>query len=146
MGCLVWDPALFQIYLEVGRELNLPTAIARNVLDQPNFAEHAGMITENDLVMDRKLTLYPEHYAAGTDQYYLGLLDTLGAGLNVLYLHLAHDGTESAAMAGGVEPWGNRWRQLDVNAVTSTAFRRRLTERGIKVVTWREVWRRWLAR
>lgn len=143
MGCLIYDSRLFEVYLKVARETGIPAMVGRIEDGDPTLAEQKKLLGPEDLVVDGVYGLGFQDYLDGPEQYYLNLLDTLPAGLHVLLVHLATDGAESAAMAGGVEGWGSRWRQLDLNFLRGDAFRERMERQRIQMTTWREVTRRW---
>ncbi|NJB86702.1 hypothetical protein GGR26_002479 [Lewinella marina] len=138
MGCLAATPELFRIYLETGREYGLPTLISRNRLESmpPAYRE---AITDQDMVVDNLFMAGEPDYEIGLETFYRDQLQDLPAGVNVLLIHTALDGAESAAMAGGAEAFGSRWRQLDYNFFTSDAFADILAEEGIRLITWREL-------
>lgn len=142
MGCLMASPELFQVYLEVGREYGIPTMVPRNAIDGagPAFTRH---LQPGDLLVDYLHTAGMPQYTTGLDNYYRELLADLHEGVSVLLIHTALDGAESAGMAGGVEGWGNRWRQQDYNFFTGGDFLDILEKEGIQLITWKELNRRW---
>lgn len=142
MGCLVYNPDFFKVYLKVAREYAVPAMVSRNLLAQagPAFAD---AVTDDDLVIDNIFTAGMPDYELGLDTYYREILAKLPPGVNVLLIHTALDGAESAGMAGGVEGWGNRWRQQDFNFFTSDDFLNILKAEKIALTTWREVAAKW---
>lgn len=145
MGCLVFNAPLLNIYLEVGREYGIPAMIGRRELDAagPEFSQY---VQAGDLIVDEIHTAdYPD-YTIGLDTSYRNLLAELKPGVSVLLIHTALDGAESAGMAGGVEAWGNRWRQQDYNFFTSDDFLNILNAENIQLTTWREVNKKWKER
>lgn len=144
MGCLVYNPDLFRIYLEVAREYGIPAMVTRNELGRLG-EKWASAIQEDDLLLDQLFTAGPPDYETGLDNYYRDVLADLAPGVSVLLIHTALDGAESAGMAGGIEGWGNRWRQQDFNFFTSNDFLDILKEENIQLITWREVSQKWKA-
>ncbi|THH39493.1 polysaccharide deacetylase family protein [Neolewinella litorea] len=142
MGCLAATPELFRVYLETGREYGLPILISQNRLEGMDPA-YRQAITNEDLVVDNLFTAGEPDYEMGLETYYRDQLADLPAGVNVLLIHTALDGAESAGMAGGVVGWGNRWRQLDYNFFSSQEFADLLEEEGIRLITWRQLAERW---
>ncbi len=142
MGCLVYNPDFFKVYLKVAREYGVPAMVSRNLLEQAGPA-FAAAISEDDLILDNIFTAGMPDYELGLDTYYRKILAELPAGISVLLIHTALDGAESAGMAGGVEGWGNRWRQQDFNFFTSEDFLHLLKAEQIKLTTWREVAAKW---
>lgn len=144
MGCLVYNPDLFRIYLEVAREYGIPAMVTRK--EMLVFGEKwAKSIRPDDLLLDRLFTAGPPDYETGLGNYYRNILQDLSPGVSVLLIHTALDGSESAGMAGGVEGWGNRWRQQDFNFFTSDDFLDILKAEDIQLITWREVAKKWRA-
>lgn len=142
MGCLIYNPAFFGVYLKVAREYGIPAMVSRNMLDQLG-AGHQNQVTATDLVIDNVFTAGLPDFDTGLDNYYRNVLADLPAGVSVLLIHTALDGAESAGMAGGVAGWGNRWRQQDYNFFTGDAFAKILREQNIELTTWREVKAMW---
>ncbi|MBC6994830.1 polysaccharide deacetylase family protein [Neolewinella lacunae] len=145
MGCLVYYPQFFARYLKVAREYGVPAMVSRHEILEIG-PEWAQMMTPEDLVIDHIYTAGTPDYALGLDNYYRGVLAKLDPGVSVLLIHTALDGAESAGMAGGVEGWGNRWRQQDFNFFTSEDFLNILRDEKISLITWRELAQRWAAR
>ncbi|MTB52371.1 polysaccharide deacetylase family protein [Lewinella sp. W8] len=145
MGCLIYNPAFFGVYLKVAREYGIPAMASRNMLAAlgENFAKQ---LTDQDLVIDNVFTAGLPDYGTGLDNYYRNILADLPPGVSVLLIHTALDGAESAGMAGGVEGWGNRWRQQDYNFFTSDAFTQLLREQNIQLTTWRAISKKWSSR
>lgn len=144
MGCLVYNPDLFGVYLEVSREYDIPAMVPRNELKAagPAFTDQ---LRPDDLLIDYLHTAGMPDYATGLDNYYREVLNGLQPGVSVLLIHTALDGAESAGMAGGIEGWGNRWRQQDYNFFTSNDFLNILKEKNIQLMTWKELNQRWKA-
>lgn len=142
MGCLVYNPDLFRVYLKVAREYGLPAMISRNELKGAG-PEYTDVVSDQDLVLDYIFTAGMPDYEQGLETYYRNLLADLPAGISVLLIHTALDGAESEGMAGGVEGWGNRWRQQDYNFFTSDSFIKLMKARNIQLTTWREVAEKW---
>jgi len=145
MGCLVYNPDFFRVYMEVSREYNIPAMVSRGEVLAAGEAWRA-CIRPEDLVIDHIYTAGMPDYERSLDTYYREVLANLEAGVSVLLIHTALDGAESAAMAGGVDGWGNRWRQQDYNFFTSDDFLDILKDQNIQLTTWREVNQRWKAR
>jgi predicted glycoside hydrolase/deacetylase ChbG (UPF0249 family) len=142
MGCLIYNPIFFGAYLKVAREYGIPAMVSRDMLAQLGEG-HQRKVTEKDLVIDHLYTANLPDFLNGLDNYYRNALADLPAGVSVMLIHTALDGSESAGMAGGVAGWGNRWRQQDYNFFTSEDFTQLLKEHNIQLTTWREVKSRW---
>lgn len=145
MGCLVYNPDLFAVYMEVSREYNIPAMVSRREVMAAGEAWRTSL-RPDDLIIDRIYTAGMPDYERGLGNYYRGVLAELEAGVSVLLIHTALDGAESAGMAGGVEGWGNRWRQQDFNFFTSDDFLNILNDQNIQLTTWREINQKWKER
>lgn len=145
MGCLVYNPDFFAVYMEVSREYNIPAMVSRGEVLAAGEAWRAN-VRPDDLVIDHIHTAGIPDFERSLDNYYREVLDKLEAGVSVLLIHTALDGAESAGMAGGVEGWGNRWRQQDYNFFTSDDFLNILKSKNIQLTTWREINAKWTMR
>lgn len=145
MGCLVYNPAMFKVYMDVSREYNIPAMVSRGEILAAGQAWR-DQVQPGDLVIDNIYTAGMPDYDTGLGNYYREVLANLQPGVSVLLIHTALDGSESAGMAGGVEGWGNRWRQQDFNFFTSDDFLKILEAENIQLITWREVNKKWKAR
>lgn len=145
MGCLIASPQLFAVYLEVAREYDIPAMVSNNEL-AASPAAYRDLLRPEDLVIDYLFTAGMGEFETGLEAYYRNLLADLPVGVSVLLIHTALDGSESAGMAGGVEGWGNRWRQIDYNFFTSDALKTILEKENIQLTTWRDLHRRWKKR
>ena len=141
MGCLFFQsPALFAIYLKLGREYGIPAMVSSDLLGAlpPEFKQ---AVTERDIVVDHIATANPEDYRQGMAQYYTRVLQGLQAGVTVLLIHTAYDDAEMQGISVDHPDWGAAWRQADYNFFTSEACRKLIAEQNIRLVTWREIGR-----
>lgn len=142
MGCLVYNPEMFKVYMEVSREYGIPAMVSRGEILAAGQAWR-DQVQPSDLVIDNIHTAGMPDYEQGLGNYYREVLATLQPGVSVLLIHTALDGAESSGMAGGVEGWGNRWRQQDFNFFTSDDFLNILQAENIRLTTWREINKQW---
>lgn len=139
MGCLFYStPALFELYLKLGRDYHIPAMVSRNMLAQ--LPEALGkMVTDKDIVVDNVYTATPEDFSGGMPAYYEKVFRGLQPGVNVILMHLAYDGAEMRGVSFDHPDWGAAWRQADFNFFSSDKCRELLKEEGIQLITWREV-------
>lgn len=139
MGCLHWTSLpIFEIYLKLGREYQVPVRLSRNMLSAlPDSVQRA--VSEKDIVIDYTYTASPDDFKKGMDQYYERILRGLQPGVSELVIHLAFDNAEMQGVTADHPDWGAAWRQADYNFFTSEACRNLLKEQGIQLITWREV-------
>lgn len=139
MGCLHGtNPALFDIYLKLGREYNVPVRLSKNLLESlPDSVRSA--VQEQDIVIDHTYSATPEDFSNGLDKYYEQVLHNLKPGVNEIVIHLAYDGSEMRGVTYNHPDWGAVWRQADVNFFSSDQYRNILAQEGIRLIGWRDV-------
>ena len=139
MGCLVFNsPELFEVYLKLGREYEMPVMLGRFFLQaaSPAFLDK---ITPTDIVLGKVMTASPADYESGMAAYYENTLKNLSPGINILLIHLAFNDAEMQAISINHPLWGADWRQQDFDFFTSEKCRRILKEENIKLITWRQI-------
>lgn len=139
MGCLFFTtPAMFDIYMKLGRAYHIPALVSRDMLEQlPESFRQS--VTDKDVVPDHTVTASPDDFKGGMPAYYEKVFRTLEPGVTVLLMHLAHDEHEMQGVAADHPEWGSEWRQADFDFFTSETCRKILREEGIQLITWREV-------
>jgi hypothetical protein len=70
---------------------------------------------------------------------YIGILRSLGYGLNVLIVHLGYDNGELRCVTGNQRPWGAAWRQRDLDVVSGPAFKAEVRGNSIVLTNWRDL-------
>jgi len=139
MGCLFFQsPALFGIYLKLGREYGIPTMVGQdllNALPEPFKKE----VTEKDIVIDRIFGAGPEDYQEGMAGYYSNVLKNIQPGVSLIIIHTAYDDAEMQGVSVDHPDWGAAWRQADYDFFTSETCRKLIKEQGIQLITWREI-------
>jgi len=140
MGTLFQTPALFEAYLRVGRDYNLPVFVPGNALRQT--APHLmRLLTPRDVVIDRYAMASPQVATAQWAAYYTGLIEDMQPGVTEIIIHVAHDDAEMRAVTVDHPDYGSAWRQRDLDFFTSDAFRNLLARHSITLITWREIGR-----
>lgn len=137
MGCLFFqNPEIFQIYLDLGREFDIPVFVARDMFAlDPSLEE--GL--EDQILIDKVFSPGPPDYAAGMAQYYERVLQGLEPGLNMIIIHAALDNAEMQAITVDHPDWGAAWRQADYDFFVSDRCKQLINELDIQLVSWREV-------
>jgi predicted glycoside hydrolase/deacetylase ChbG (UPF0249 family) len=137
MGCLFFqNREIFQIYLDLGREFDIPVFVARDMFAlDPSLKE--GL--EDQILIDKVFSPGPADYAAGMAQYYEQVLEELPPGLNMIIIHAALDNAEMQAVAVDHPDWGSAWRQADYDFFVSDRCKQLIEEEGIQLVSWRQV-------
>ena len=140
MGCLFFQkPDFFEIYLKLGRQYKVPSMVSRDMLSaMPE--EYRKLVTDQDIVVDRIFTAEPSDYEKGMAQYYTKVFSNLEAGVNVLLIHTAYETDDMKRMTDGhAGAWDSGWRQADFDFFMSEACKRLIREKGIQLITWKEV-------
>ncbi len=136
MRTLHLNAALFGMLLRVSREWRIPAAIPAEFLKEPSLAP---LITADDVVIDRFVTIGPEVAPEGWADFYANVIRNLEPGVTELIVHIAYDDEEMRSITVDHPNWGSAWRQRDFDFLTSDAFRDLLQANGVKLVTWREI-------
>ena len=69
----------------------------------------------------------------------MNVINNLQPGVTEIFVHLAHDDTESQAVTVDHQGWRAAWRQRDVELVSSPAFRKALEDNHIILIGWRDI-------
>jgi hypothetical protein len=67
------------------------------------------------------------------------LIKNLQPGVREIFVHQAHDDAETQAVTVNHPDWGAAWRQREVEAMSSPAFRKALEENHIILIGWRDI-------
>jgi predicted glycoside hydrolase/deacetylase ChbG (UPF0249 family) len=137
MGTLYQSKELFEILLKLGRENRVPIRLSREFFQRMAYVP--AMLTPNDVVIDRMISIDPDVTAEGWPKYYADAIKSIQPGITEMVVHIAYDDAEMRGMTFDHPNWGAAWRQRDFEFLTSDNFRSLLKENNIKLVTWREV-------
>lgn len=135
MGALFTSAEMFKIYVLLGKEYNLPVMVPGKLLPPSwNLDSLKGPMqySLDQLVMMDK----PEK---DWEAVYTGMMDKLIPGLNQIIVHLAYDNDEMKGIMIDHPSFGSEWRQKDYNFVMSKAFKNKLQEEKIILVSWLQV-------
>ena len=135
---------LFDAMLRVAHDYRLPVFVNRDW-----FAEHpylASSLGPDDLVLDHTVTIDPDVPAQKWADFYLTALKNLQPGVTEFVIHPGFDDEELRAATRERPTWGAAWRQRDYDFFTSEEFRQASQRENIKLITWRELARRWAKR
>jgi DNA modification methylase len=117
----------------MGQEYNLP------VLATADLPADLQKKYKVKAVLTDALTIMPEEYAKGVEQYYTRVIRNLKPGVSTILIHTAYDNEEMKGMNVDHPDWGNAWRQKDFDFFTSDACKNLLKEENVKLVTWRQI-------
>lgn len=137
MNTLFGNQELFEVYLNLGREYQVPVLLPQNYLDlndSLHIPESYNPVIINE-IFEADTDVLPEDWVV----YYNNLLQNLKPGLYELIFHLAYDNEETRAMTKGFEHYDVAWRQRDVNYAMSDEFRKIVKENNIQPITWRQI-------
>ncbi len=142
VGSIFQTPALFKVYLNLGKEYHLPVFFPLNLLNQyPQLKEiiPAGIIYVNNVYAMTDETVPQIWSDKNWSDTYEKIIKSMKPGLNELIVHLAIDNDEMEAVTVEHHNYGAAWRQRDFNFVTSNAFKQMLKENKIIPVTWGQI-------
>ena len=132
---------LFDAMLRVAHDYKLPVFVTRDWFAQyPYLASSVG---PDDVVLDHTVTIDPDVPAQNWADFYLTALKNLQPGVTEFVIHPGFDDEELRAATRERPTWGAAWRQRDYDFFTSEEFRQALQRENIKLITWRELARRW---
>ena len=136
MGTLYQNKTLFEVLLRVGRDNKLPVLLPK---DLQASSDMSSILNQNDILIDRMITIGPNVPADGWSKFYSDAIKSLQPGVTELIVHTAYDDEEMRGATADHPDWGAAWRQRDFQFLTSDTFRGLLKENQIKLVTWREI-------
>ena len=132
---------LFDAMLRVAHDYKLPVFVTRDWFAQyPYLASSVG---PDDVVLDHTVTIDPDVPALKWADFYLTALKNLQPGVTEFVIHPGLDDEELRAATRERPTRGAAWRQRDYDFFTSQEFREALQRENIKLITWRELARRW---
>jgi len=132
---------LFDAMLRVAHGYKLPVFVTRDWFAQYPYL--ASSIGPDDVVLDHTVTIDPDVPAQKWVDFYLTALKNLQPGVTEFVIHPGFDDGELRAATRERPTWGAAWRQRDYDFFTSEEFRQALQRENIKLITWRELARRW---
>ena len=71
--------------------------------------------------------------------FHVNILNNLKPGISELIVHLGYDDKEMQEITIEHPNFGSKWRNLDMEIVSSEKFRKALVDNNIKLVTWKEI-------
>jgi predicted glycoside hydrolase/deacetylase ChbG (UPF0249 family) len=135
-GALFFDQKIFKAYLEVGEENKLPVFVPKPVA--VHF-DKSFPKPKNVVIVDNMYMALPDLEFSKWDEYYINVLNNLGPGLNEIIVHLGYDDKEMQNITVDHPNYGSKWRNLDLDVISSQEFRKAIEDNNIKLVTWREI-------
>ncbi len=123
---------ILERYISLGKEFEVPVLLTREL---PSWTRKS----KDAVVVDRLFCANTDDFNSGLFDYYRRVLRKLSPGLNCLLVHLAFDDDEMKSITKKQTAFGSRWRQMDYDFFTSDECRQILSERNIKLITWREI-------
>ena len=134
MNALYSTPALFDVYRGLGRAYGVPV-----LLDHDVYNNAAAKASEEDLLVDRVISMNPGLTVSGWRSGYEEVLRSLPAGTYQLIVHLAYADEEMRGATWDHPDWGAAWRQSDLDLVKSREFRDFLRQQGFVLVSWKDL-------
>ncbi len=140
MGTLFQTPELFEAYLRVGRDYQIPVFVPGDAFRR-QAPQLMDLLAPQDVVIDHFAMAAPQVPADEWDAFYTGLLENLQPGVTEIIIHAALDDAEMRAVTIDHPDYGAAWRQRDLDFFTSEAFKQLLKQHHIELITWREIGR-----
>jgi chitin disaccharide deacetylase len=136
MAALFSRPDLFDVYVKIAHEYNLPFLA---FIDQKSRPEFASKLSEKDILLDAVLIASPSVQPSDWKAFYANAIKNLKPGLTELIVHLAYDDAEMRAVTIGHDDYGAAWRQRDYDVVTSPEFKKLLDDNHVILVKWKDL-------
>ena len=134
--------ALFEVYLQLGREYKLPVLINKSLL------QIAG-IAIKDIGLGDQFVMEHAHFANfegfkknHLSVFYEDVLDTLSPGTHIVLIHPAFDDDEMKDITINHPNFGSAWRQMDYETFMNPEIKQRLKEKKVELITWKEISKR----
>lgn len=138
MGSVLAKPEFVQIYMKLGREYDLPVFAPRMMLmGMPE--EMREMVKTEFVLVDHFFMLNEALPGVSWMDLYKPMVEKMGPGLNQLIVHLAVDNAEMQGVAINHPAFGSKWRQNDLDLMTSKEFQDLLKEHQVQLVGWKEI-------
>lgn len=139
MHALALDPVLFEVYLRLAREFDLPARFLPS-REETREAQRARFDAEGILTVDR---LFPGAALPGESvaEVWQRVLRSVAPGVSELYLHVAFGHPEMEALTGPV-PMRTGWRdRVEEHRLFTTdpTIRQLLELQGIRLIRWRDL-------
>ena len=94
---------------------------------------------ENVVIVENFHMALPSLEFKDWNNYYINIIENLKPGLSEIIVHLGYDDKEMQQITVEHPNYGSKWRDLDMEIVSSENFQEALKDNNIKLVTWREI-------
>ena len=138
MGVLFQTPALFEVYVRVGRAYGLPVFVPRTALEQQAPAL-LDLLGKDDVLIDHLVMATPDVAPEDWPAFYERAIANLEPGVTEIIVHLAYDDAEMQAVTVDHPDFGAAWRQRDFDVFTSPAIDSLIAAHGVRLTTYREL-------
>ena len=135
-GALFFDQSIFKTYLDIGEENQLPVFVPKEVA--VHF-DKSFPKPENVVIVENMYMALPNLEFKDWSDYYVNVIENLKPGLNEIIVHLGYDDKEMQQITIEHPNYGSKWRNLDMDVVSSESFKQAIEKNNIKLVTWREI-------
>ncbi len=141
MGALFEKPELYEVYQQVAHDYGVPNLLAGKGSPHGKLhGRHSLEVAVDELVVSKDIQMRPYHSRQKWLQVYERMLKPLPpGGIYQLIVHLGYDDAELQAITAGHPHWGARWRQSDLEVVSSQEFQKFVRDNHFILVTWRDL-------
>ncbi len=140
MGVLFQNAELLQVLLRVADRHSLPVMVPPRLETMPWIGQVD--LGRNAFWLESVSMATPEIPAEEWAAYYEKAIAGMGDGLHEIIIHLAYDDSEMQAVTIDHPDYGSAWRQRDLEVFTAERTRSWIEDRGIDLVTWRDIGQR----
>jgi chitin disaccharide deacetylase len=139
MFCCLLNPDFLRIYLELGREFDIPVLLNRNKIKKwfgYSITRHIGKI---NFAVDELIIARQRHLKKGLYNFYSQTLLNLKPGLTIILIHPALDDEEMREISGERKNFNSEWRKTDLDFYTGNECRKIIHEKKIRLTNWQEI-------
>lgn len=126
----------FKAYQRLGKKYKLPLVINKQLFEMVGLTADLPAL-QNEFCIDHiHMGEFKDFEKGELVNYYEAVLDNLGAGLNLIFIHPAFDDNEMKGITINHPNFGSAWRQIDFDFFTNESVRSKLQEQKIQLITW----------
>ena len=133
------SPALFDVYLQLGSEFNLPVLLNNRLLEMVGLPFDEKLQRKKGY-LDTVYFADFSHFEAGhLNEFYWKTLDELNPGISMFLIHPAFNNEEMQQITVDHPNFGSEWRQMDFETFSAEKTKQKLDEHSIKLISWKEI-------
>ena len=130
---------LFTIYKKLGQEYDLPVLINKKLMQMTGLNTVTNVSGTDFILENAHFAVWDDFEKGHLKSRYLEILEELTPGLNILLIHPAFDDEEMKKITVNHPNFGSEWRQMDFDTFTSEETQKKLVEKNIELISWKEI-------